>query len=96
MCCVVRYIGSDDALCYCMLNCAGDPNGVDVDELFLRIHFVPHSHFHVYHRQDDLINSVLGVGRVPQQHPWIVFTAGAMGAGKSRCVSWMATKGIFP
>jgi adenylylsulfate kinase-like enzyme len=28
--------------------------------------------------------------------PWVVFTAGAMGAGKSRCMKWVSQKGYFP
>jgi len=31
----------------------------------------------------------------PEQ-PWIVFTAGAMGAGKSHAMRWMAEQGLFP
>lgn len=29
-------------------------------------------------------------------NPWVVFTAGAMGAGKSRCLRWMAQQLVFP
>jgi hypothetical protein len=29
-------------------------------------------------------------------HPWVVFTAGAMGAGKSRAMRWMHERGLFP
>ena len=35
-------------------------------------------------------------GAPAQPKPWIVFTAGAMGAGKSRTFSWMSERGIFP
>jgi len=28
--------------------------------------------------------------------PWIVFTAGAMGAGKSHTINWLVEKGLFP
>jgi hypothetical protein len=28
--------------------------------------------------------------------PWVVFTAGAMGAGKSRAMRWVAERGYFP
>ena len=45
--------------------------------------------------QDRLIEAVLHVGE-PQMKPWVVFTAGAMGAGKSRTMSWMAANGVFP
>ena len=47
--------------------------------------------------QDKLVERVLGsCSCLPQVHPWIVFTAGAMGAGKSRTVEWMSERGIFP
>jgi hypothetical protein len=29
-------------------------------------------------------------------HPWVVFTAGAMGAGKSRAMHWLHARGLFP
>ena len=45
--------------------------------------------------QDSLIEEVLAVG-AQEQHPWIVFTAGAMGAGKSRTMTWLSESGIFP
>jgi glutaredoxin/predicted ABC-type ATPase len=35
-------------------------------------------------------------GGAPQDAPWIVFTAGAMGAGKSHVVNWMSSEGHFP
>jgi len=28
--------------------------------------------------------------------PWVVFTAGAMGAGKSRAMRWVSERGLFP
>ena len=37
--------------------------------------------------QDELIADVLRLG-VREERPWIVFTAGAMGAGKSFTMSW--------
>ncbi|CAM9109153.1 unnamed protein product [Phaeothamnion confervicola] len=30
------------------------------------------------------------------ERPWIVFTAGAMGAGKSHVLKWLASRGTFP
>eukprot|EP00586_Coscinodiscus_wailesii_P023151 CAMPEP_0172505254 /NCGR_PEP_ID=MMETSP1066-20121228/184888_1 /TAXON_ID=671091 /ORGANISM="Coscinodiscus wailesii, Strain CCMP2513" /LENGTH=304 /DNA_ID=CAMNT_0013281791 /DNA_START=226 /DNA_END=1137 /DNA_ORIENTATION=+ len=32
----------------------------------------------------------------PQSHPWIVFTAGAMGAGKTHTVHYLASRSLFP
>ena len=47
--------------------------------------------------QDRLVSKLLNTCTCPRQaHPWIVFTAGAMGAGKSRTVEWMSERGIFP
>ena len=47
--------------------------------------------------QDRLVSKLLNTCTCPKQaHPWIVFTAGAMGAGKSRTVEWMSERGIFP
>eukprot|EP01060_Flectonema_neradi_P008400 TRINITY_DN16002_c0_g1_i1.p1 TRINITY_DN16002_c0_g1~~TRINITY_DN16002_c0_g1_i1.p1 ORF type:complete len:462 (+),score=82.14 TRINITY_DN16002_c0_g1_i1:44-1429(+) len=45
--------------------------------------------------QDVRVKDVIGAG-VPKEHPWLVFTAGAMGAGKSHCVRWMCDNGYFP
>ena len=45
--------------------------------------------------QDVRVKDVTGAG-VPKEHPWLVFTAGAMGAGKSHCVRWMCDNGYFP
>ena len=59
---------------------------------------------HVYHgvytlarqaTQDRLVDDVLSHGE-SQDRPWIVFTAGAMGAGKSRTMSWLSDHDIFP
>jgi Zeta toxin len=33
---------------------------------------------------------------VEKEGPWIVFTAGAMGAGKSHVIHWMSQRGSFP
>eukprot|EP00976_Prorocentrum_cordatum_P083877 1185418-Prorocentrum_minimum.AAC.5 len=45
--------------------------------------------------QDDLIRDVVSGGSA-KKHPWIVFTAGAMGAGKGHVVKWMSRNGHFP
>ena len=41
------------------------------------------------HMQDSLVRRVVEMGAPAQRRPWIVFTAGAMGAGKSHTVDWM-------
>ena len=47
--------------------------------------------------QDRLVSRLLNTCTCPKQaHPWIVFTAGAMGAGKSRTIEWLSERGIFP
>ena len=46
--------------------------------------------------QDELIASVLGQTGPQQERPWVVFTAGAMGAGKSRTMGWLSEHGLFP
>jgi len=45
--------------------------------------------------QDEIISQVAMQG-ITQEKPWIVFTAGAMGAGKSHVINWMSERGIFP
>jgi hypothetical protein len=45
--------------------------------------------------QDVLLQNVTGAGH-RYDSPWIVFTAGAMGAGKSHTISWMSSQGYFP
>jgi glutaredoxin len=45
--------------------------------------------------QDVLLENVTGAGH-RYDSPWIVFTAGAMGAGKSHTISWMSSQGYFP
>lgn len=45
--------------------------------------------------QDDVIDAVLLSGE-RQAHPWLIYTAGAMGAGKSHTVNWMFERGFFP
>ena len=45
--------------------------------------------------QDTWIEQTVARG-VSQEYPWIIFSAGAMGSGKSRTVEWMSESGIFP
>lgn len=45
--------------------------------------------------QDQLLKNVISSGR-RQAAPWIVFTAGAMGAGKSFTIRWMNQNEYFP
>jgi predicted kinase len=51
--------------------------------------------------QDDIIDSFLNDPSfvntaTAQERPWVVFTAGAMGAGKSHTMNMLHTKGRFP
>jgi len=45
--------------------------------------------------QDEIISDFVG-GGVVSEHPWIIFTAGAMGAGKGHTMKWMGEQGHFP
>eukprot|EP00992_Anisonema_acinus_P005541 TRINITY_DN18345_c0_g1_i1.p1 TRINITY_DN18345_c0_g1~~TRINITY_DN18345_c0_g1_i1.p1 ORF type:complete len:441 (+),score=71.15 TRINITY_DN18345_c0_g1_i1:62-1384(+) len=45
--------------------------------------------------QDGLIQDVVGAG-IAKLAPWIIFTAGAMGTGKSFTIHWMSDAGYFP
>ena len=45
--------------------------------------------------QDQLLRNVLGAATVKDE-PWIVFTAGAMGAGKGYVVDQLVAAGRFP
>ncbi len=45
--------------------------------------------------QDKLISDIVQAA-VPKDIPWIIFTAGAMGAGKSHVVQWMSKQDHFP
>ncbi len=45
--------------------------------------------------QDKLISDVVQ-SAISKDVPWIIFTAGAMGAGKSHVVQWMSTEDHFP
>lgn len=49
--------------------------------------------------QDRLVESLLQqktICRAPGHPTWIVFTAGAMGAGKTHTLAWLQRKGRFP
>jgi len=46
--------------------------------------------------QDKLITETLRDVRGGKTQPWIIFTAGAMGSGKSHVFNWMTEKGILP
>jgi hypothetical protein len=45
--------------------------------------------------QDDVIRNVV-IRTERQARPWILFTCGPMGAGKSFALSWMSQHGFFP
>jgi glutaredoxin/predicted ABC-type ATPase len=45
--------------------------------------------------QDSIVYDVIMEG-LARASPWIVFSAGAMGAGKSHVVRWMSNQGYFP
>lgn len=45
---------------------------------------------------DDALRRPNGSIAAPSASPWIVFTAGAMGSGKSRTFEYLAEKGIVP
>lgn len=45
--------------------------------------------------QDTCVSCILS-RTVPQVRPWIVFTCGAMGAGKGFTVKWLSRNGFFP
>lgn len=51
--------------------------------------------FHDYLVRGFLAASVDSPDTSPEEQ-WLVFTAGAMGAGKSRCVRWLQTYNLFP
>ena len=47
--------------------------------------------------QDELIQHVIDMTQsMGHARPWVTFTAGAMGAGKSRTMTWLSDNGIFP
>lgn len=46
--------------------------------------------------QDKLLDDALGRVKGNQPSPWIIFTAGAMGSGKSHTFNWMVEQGIVP
>eukprot|EP00658_Telonema_sp_P-2_P050202 TRINITY_DN3824_c0_g1_i3.p1 TRINITY_DN3824_c0_g1~~TRINITY_DN3824_c0_g1_i3.p1 ORF type:complete len:803 (-),score=152.20 TRINITY_DN3824_c0_g1_i3:26-2434(-) len=45
--------------------------------------------------QDQLVRNV-AIRTCAQPQPWVVFTCGAMGAGKGYAMSWMSRHGVFP
>ena len=45
--------------------------------------------------QDALVQEAILDGS-SSEAPWLIFTAGPMGAGKSHTVEWMSTRGYFP
>jgi len=45
--------------------------------------------------QDDIIQDCVS-GGVAKENPWIVFTAGPMGAGKGYVIRWLSRNGYFP
>jgi len=51
---------------------------------------------HHHHHHDDDEGAVAGRNCSRSSNPWIVFTAGAMGAGKSHTVRLLDEKGRFP
>jgi predicted ABC-type ATPase len=61
-----------------------------------------HGHYTLERQQvqdgliDDLLSGVVEVDGGAEEKPWITFTAGAMGAGKSRTMEWLSAHGIFP
>ncbi len=47
--------------------------------------------------QDSIVQDIITTGsKKTCEDPWVVFSAGAMGAGKSFAVRWMSNKGYFP
>merc|ERR1719487_1743634 len=46
--------------------------------------------------QDQILTKVMAPGATKRESPWVVFTAGAMGAGKSHALLSLHTEGLFP
>ena len=47
--------------------------------------------------QDRLVDAVVDLPAAePRSAPWIVFTAGAMGAGKTHVMDWLCERGVLP
>ena len=67
---------------------------------------VAHHGFYSHERQrlqDGLVQRHAERSTARQQHPltrqqwpWIIFSAGAMGAGKSHCIRWLYSRGYLP
>ncbi|KAJ9440964.1 hypothetical protein DIPPA_00440 [Diplonema papillatum] len=66
-------------------------------EIRKKLDFIYHGNYSKERQlmQDVLIESVVESGAT-QEHPWLIYSAGAMGAGKSHCVRWMSERGYFP
>ena len=62
-----------------------------------RLDFSYHNNYSLSRQgvQDVLVGNVVSSAS-PKEHPWLVFTAGAMGAGKSHTIRWMSEHGYFP
>lgn len=59
------------------------------------------SYHRLYHAtrckvQDDIVDHFLGQAESDEIMPWVIFTAGAMGAGKGHCMRWMDKHGYIP
>ena len=68
-------------------------------EIRARLDHAYHGHYTLRRQavQDALIKNVLDmVPRTVRARPWVTFTAGAMGAGKSHTMAWLFDQGIFP
>jgi len=56
-----------------------------------------HTNYNVVRQawQDQLVQAV-ALRHAPVVRPWVVFTCGAMGAGKGYVLNWLSQNGIFP
>ena len=45
--------------------------------------------------QDSAVRASIGKTD-PQSRPWMIFTCGAFGVGKSHVLSWLSSQGLFP
>lgn len=45
--------------------------------------------------QDQVVRRV-ALCQGPQERPWLIYTCGAMGAGKGHVMEWMSRNGVFP
>ena len=63
-----------------------------------RLDYTWHSHY-THERQalqDSIVDDFLAGGSPPSPRPWLVLTAGPMGAGKSYAMRWLHAAGAFP